>query len=182
MLTDPETLKMVTSSFEPKKGTVQAATGSTHFSVHKGADYASQPWWPDCHQRKAFMNTKDMIRLSLRKFRNSCGTSHHPRCNVPLARGGYVPLGFCAEDHGRKSRIVLNLRCSGSASTSMSSEPCGNFTRHCQRPQHARLFGRDSILDRTCNFNCSCKKLMARTSSTRLYIPSLHVFYDVSIQ
>ena len=28
MLTDPETLKMVTSSFDPKKGTVQAATGS----------------------------------------------------------------------------------------------------------------------------------------------------------
>ena len=28
MLADPETLKMVTSSFDPKKGTVQAATGS----------------------------------------------------------------------------------------------------------------------------------------------------------
>ena len=28
MLTDPETLKMVTSFFDPKKGTVQAATGS----------------------------------------------------------------------------------------------------------------------------------------------------------
>ena len=28
MLTDPETLKMVTSSCDPKKGTVQAATGS----------------------------------------------------------------------------------------------------------------------------------------------------------
>ena len=28
MLTDPETLKVVTSSSDPKKGTVQAATGS----------------------------------------------------------------------------------------------------------------------------------------------------------
>ena len=40
MLTDPETLKMVTSSFDPKKGTVQAATGSIDgihpFSVHEG--------------------------------------------------------------------------------------------------------------------------------------------------
>ena len=81
-LTDPETLKMVTSSFDPKKGTVQAA----------------MPIMP-----------------------HSCGTSHHPRCNVLLAHGGCAPLGFCAEDHGRKLRIVLNPRCNGSASTSTSS-------------------------------------------------------------
>ena len=44
MLTDPETLKMVTSSFDPKKGTVQAATGSINgISVHESADHASRP-------------------------------------------------------------------------------------------------------------------------------------------
>ena len=41
MLTDPETLKMVTFCFDPQKGTVQAATGS-NFSVHEGTDYASR--------------------------------------------------------------------------------------------------------------------------------------------
>ena len=39
------------------------------------------------------MNTKGMIRSSWQKFRDSCGTSHHPRCNVLLAHGGCVPLG-----------------------------------------------------------------------------------------
>ena len=125
------------------------------------------------------MNTKGMIRSSWQKFRNSCGTSHHPRCNVPLAHGGCVPLGFCAEDHGRKLRIMLNPRCNGSASTSTSSVRYGSFTRYSLRPQLPRSFGRDNILDGTSLSNCSFRKSMARTSWTQS-IPSLHVFYGVS--
>ena len=34
MLTNPETLKMVTSSFDPKKGTVQAATWFDQWHTH----------------------------------------------------------------------------------------------------------------------------------------------------
>ena len=133
MLTDPETLKMVTSSFDPKKGTVQAATvRSTAYPLlgtrrcrlclptFGGKGY---------HQRKDFMNTKGMIRSSWQRFRNSCGTSHHAQCNVLLAHGGCVPLGFCAEDHGRRLRIVLNPRCNGSASTSTPSVRCGSAIR-----------------------------------------------------
>ena len=124
----------------------------------------------DYHQRKAFMSTKGMIRLSWQKIRNSRGTSHHPRCNVLLAHGGCVPLGFCAEDHGRKLRIVLNPRCSGSASTSTSSASAqyGSFTRHSLRPQRARLFSPDNILDRMSRFKFSSRKSMAGASSTQL--------------
>ena len=126
------------------------------------------------------MNTKGMIRSSWQKFRNSCGTSHHPRCNVLLAHGGCVPLGFCAEDHGRKLRVVLNPRCNGSALTSTSSVRYGSSTRHSQRPLLARLFSLDNILDGTSLFNCSFIKSMARTSWTHLSIPYLHMFYDTS--
>ena len=138
MLTDTETLKMVTSSFDPKKGTVQAAAGSIDgiptFPYTKVLIMPPDLWW----QGKGFMNTKGMIRSSWQRFRNSCGTSHHLQCNVLLAHGGCVPLGFCAVDHGRKLRIVLNPLCNGSASTNTSSVRYGSSIR-CSllRPQPA---------------------------------------------
>ena len=49
MLTNPETLKMVTSSFDPKKGTVQAATGSINgiptFPYRKVLIMPPNLWW-----------------------------------------------------------------------------------------------------------------------------------------
>ena len=49
MLTDPETLKMVTSSFDPRKGTVQAATGSIDgiptFPYTKVPNMPPNLWW-----------------------------------------------------------------------------------------------------------------------------------------
>ena len=125
-------------------------------------------------------NTKGMIRSSWQRFRNSCGTSHHPRCNVLFAQGGCVPLGFCAVDHGRRLRIELNPRCNGSASTSTSSVRCGNFIRYSLLHRPPRLFSLDNISDGTILFNCSFRKSMARTSWKRLSTLYLHVFYGVS--
>ena len=49
MLTNPETLQMVTSSFDPKKGTVQAATGSINgiptFPYRKVLIMPPNLWW-----------------------------------------------------------------------------------------------------------------------------------------
>ena len=116
----PETLKMVTSCFDPKTGTVQAATGSIDgIPTFPHTKVPIMPPDKDYHQRKAFMNTKGMIRSSWRRFRNSCGTNHHPQYNALSAHGGCVPLGFCAVDPGRKLRIapiiagLLRLRNAG---------------------------------------------------------------------
>ena len=72
MLTNPETLKMVTFSLDPKKGTVQAATGSLNgiptFPYTKVPLCLPAFGGKDYHQRKAFMNTKGMIRSSWQKF------------------------------------------------------------------------------------------------------------------
>ena len=131
MLTDPETFKMVTSSFGPKKGTVQAATGSIDgiptFPYTKVPIMPPDLWWQELSSKEGLHEHEGMIWSSWQKFRNSCGTSHHSQCNILLADGGCVPLGFCAEVHGRKLRVVLNPRCSGSASTSTSSVQYGSF-------------------------------------------------------
>ena len=87
MLTDPETLKMVTSSFDPKKETVQAATGSIDgiptFPYTKVPIMPPNLWWQGLSSKEGLHEHEGHDPVIVAKV-SSCGTSHNPRCNVLL--------------------------------------------------------------------------------------------------
>ena len=171
MLTDPETLKMVTSSFDPKKGTVQAATGSidgTPTFPHTKVPIMPPDEWQGLSSKEGEHEGHDPGIVA--KVPKLMRYQPPPTVQCPIGTRWLRSTWFLCGGSWEKGEDCVEPALQRERIDKYVGALCGNYTRYGQRPQRplrARLFSRDSILGRTRHFNCSCKKLMAGSSSTR---------------
>ena len=150
MLTDPETLKTVTSSFDPKKGTVQAATGSID-----GIAPIMPPdlWWQGLSSKEGLHEHEGHDPVIVAKVPKLMRYQPPPTVQCPIGTRWLRSTWFLCGGSGEKVEDRVP-RCNGSASTSTSSVQYGSFTRYSPAAparlviQPRQHFGQDESFQR----------------------------------
>ena len=172
MLTDPETPKMVTSSFDPKKGTVQAAIGS--IDGIPTFPYTKVPTMPP-HlglSKEGLHEHEGHDPVIVAKVPTLMRYQPPPSVQCPIGTRWLRSTWFLCGGSWEKVGVEPALQWERIDWQFHPAQPAAPAPKVIQPRQH---FGRDDT------FQLFIQEAMAKTSWTYLSIPYLHVLYGVSI-